>query len=220
MSDNTSAKKPKRARKDEAKAERRDAILDAAERVLARRGWELTHYGEVAREAGLSRALVYVYFPERDDLIQAVCSRGLAVLAARFEAALARHRSGLEQVMAIGRAYHGFAIEEPLYFEVLSHMQAKETDVHDDTNPAHVHGQDCLGAVARALANGLADGSVRAGIGDPGATAVAIWAFTHGLIQISSRKEEMLKADFNLTATTMMEHGFNLMRGSLAAEKS
>jgi hypothetical protein len=37
------------------------------------------------------------------------------------------------------------------------------------------------------------------------------------MIQISSQKEAMLKRDFRLSAAKAMEHGFALLRGSLAA---
>lgn len=215
MDDNTSAKEVKRARNDEDKAARREAILDAAEGVVARKGWDQSNYGEIAKAAGLSRALVYVYFPEREDLFGAICARGLAALEARFAAAMRRHKLGLDQVTALGRAYYAFSIEEPLYFEILSQFHAQEMAAADKPDEAHTHGQGCLMAVAQALANGLEDGSVRPQIGDPRPTAVAIWAFTHGLIQISARKEAMLQQDFGLTAAKTMEHGFGLLRGSL-----
>jgi AcrR family transcriptional regulator len=215
MSDKASVKEVHRARKDVDKAVRRDEILDAAEVVIGRKGWDPTNYGDVAKQAGLSRALVYVYFPERNDLFHGVCARGLAALQARFEAAIKRHKTGIEQVMALGRAYYAFSIEETLYFELLSKFHAQEMEEGCNPDPAQERGQGCLMQVAMALGNGLADGTIREGIGDPRSSAVAIWAFTHGLIQISSRKEAMLKHEFDLTTAKMMEHGFGLLRGSL-----
>ena len=215
MSDKASVKEVQRARKDVDKAVRRDAILDAAEVVIARGGWEQANYGEIAKEAGLSRALVYVYFPERETMFHAVCARGLAELVKRFEAAMARHKTGIEQVVAIGRAYYAFSIEEPLYFEILSQFHAEEMQEDRSPDEAHENGQGCLILVVKALENGLADGTVRPSIGDPRPSAVAIWAFTHGLIQIASRKEAMLKHEFDLTTAKTMEHGFGMLRGSL-----
>ena len=211
---------PVRARREEEKAQRREAIVDAAELVIAKHGWEDTNFGEIARRSRLSRSLVYFYFPDREELFHAVCDRGLSSMLRRFEAAVAKHRTGLEQIMAIGRAYYAFSQAEPLRFEILSRMQAQETDPaaqSEAVKGAEDRGRGCLVLVAQALATGLADGSIRPGIGDPGPTAVAVWAFTHGLIQISSQKEAMLKQDFNLTAAKTMEHGFALLRGSLAA---
>lgn len=221
MTDKVSKKSPLQARREEEKEERRQEILDAAERVIAKSGWEATNFGEVAKRARLSRSLVYFYFPTRDDLFHAVCDRGMADLEARFQAAIDSHPSGLDQLMAIGRAYHEFSRTEPLYFELLSQFQAREYDTEGQGVPeesAHDHGRSCLGLVAQALANGLADGSVKKTVGDPRPTAVAIWAFTHGLIQIASQKEAMLKEHFQLSAKQTMDHGFGLLRGALGAQ--
>lgn len=211
---------PIRERREEEKEERRRAILDAAEKVIARDGWEATNFGEIAREARLSRTLVYVYFPTRDELFHTICRRGLRELERRFAAA-AGARNGLESVMAIGRAYHQFSLDKPLYFTVLSNFQGRDVNPGDQTAneaEAHAQGRLCLTLVAQALSRGVADGSIRRSIGDPGPTAISVWAFTHGLIQIASRKEAMLLEDFGLTAAKAMEQGFKLLRGSLAAK--
>ena len=56
----------------EEKIRRRAEILDAAEAVAARFGWENTTMDQVARKARLSRALVYVYFTDKTDLTSGI----------------------------------------------------------------------------------------------------------------------------------------------------
>ncbi len=219
MADPISTPDPLRARRDQEKEKRREAILDAAERVIAKHGWEATDFGKIATRARLSRGLVYVYFPTRDDLFHAVCARGLVDLKDRFAAATKKHKTGLEQAMALGRAYYAFAQTQPLYFDLISQFQGRDLDPENETESekeSHDYGRDCLGQLVQALANGVADGSIRKTIGDPRPSAVAIWAFTHGLIQISTRKECMLQQAFQLGAGQTIEHGFMLLRSSLA----
>jgi AcrR family transcriptional regulator len=219
MADKVSTKTPVQTRRAEEKEQRRQTILDAAERVIAKKGWDNTNFGEIAQRTRLSRSLVYFYFPTRDDLFHAVCDRGMEDLERRFRAAMGRHPTGIDQLMALGRAYHAFSVEEPLYFSLLSQSQAKQRN-SDEKSPAEessdTHGRNCLELVAQALGNGVADGTIRKGIGDPRPSAVAIWAFTHGLIQISAREATMLKQDFQLTSKQMLDHGFNLLRDSLS----
>jgi AcrR family transcriptional regulator len=211
-----------RTRRDEEKEMRRQDILDAAERVIAKHGWESADFGKIAERARLSRSLVYVYFPTRDDLFHAVCSRGLADLERRFATVMATRASGLELSMAIGRAYHAFSQEQPLYFELIALHQAKELDPDTQSKneeQANKFGGECLGLLVQAIALGLKDGSIGKSVGDPRPAAVSMWAFTHGLIQIASRKECMLQENFQLSAKQMMEHGFTLMRRTLAARE-
>lgn len=222
MSHPVPQKSPIQARRREEKEERRQQILNAAEKVIQKHGWEATNYGEIAKRARLSRSLVYFYFPTRDDLFHAVCDRGMEALERRFSKAIAENRQGLDQLMAIGRAYHEFSEKEPLYFELLSVFQAREFVPEGQRLPeeqAHDHGRNCLGLVVQALANGLKDRSVRKSVGEPGPTAIAIWAFTHGLIQIATQKEAMLKEQFGLSAQQTLEHGFALLRSSLGPPK-
>ena len=126
--DKVSKVDPLRTRREEEKEERRQAILDAAEKVIARDGWEATNFGEIAKRARLSRSLVYFYFPARDDIFHAVCGRGLADMERRFAKAFRSERVGLDQVLAIGRAYYEFSLAEPLYFKMLAEYQARDLE--------------------------------------------------------------------------------------------
>src|SRR6185295_5636455 len=102
-------------RRQEEKERRRGEILDAVEAVAASRGWDAMTMDEVARKARLSRALVYVYFKDKTDLLFGVGARGLSVLKQKFVEGIALHPSGIEQVEAMGRAYLSFSQEYPVY---------------------------------------------------------------------------------------------------------
>src|SRR6201987_3966226 len=54
---------------------KRKQILDAAEKLLLRNGYEATTMAEVARRAGGANNAVYWYFPSKDDLLAAVLDR-------------------------------------------------------------------------------------------------------------------------------------------------
>jgi AcrR family transcriptional regulator len=71
-----------------------EAILDAAERLLAAR--ENASITAVASEAGLSRVTVYAHFPNRTALLQAVVKRTVERAAAVLEEAESGSGSPLE----------------------------------------------------------------------------------------------------------------------------
>lgn len=80
MTDHTSAAGPGRGRgrpiKDGKTSEEvRSNLLDATERVLARVGVTALSMGAVAREAGYSRGVVYRYFDNRDEVLDALVVR-------------------------------------------------------------------------------------------------------------------------------------------------
>jgi AcrR family transcriptional regulator len=50
-------------------------ILDAAEALLLRDGYDATAMAAIARRAGVANAAVYWYFPSKDDVLAAVLQR-------------------------------------------------------------------------------------------------------------------------------------------------
>lgn len=65
----------RRARAAERKTERRDAILDAAERLVRDAPFEAIHVERVARRLGLAKGTLYLYFETKEALFLAVLRR-------------------------------------------------------------------------------------------------------------------------------------------------
>ena len=85
-------------RRQEEKERRRAEILDAAEAVCAVVGWDDMTMDQVARKARLSRALLYVYFKDKQDLLFGLCERALGMLEAALHGSVARQKRGLDQM--------------------------------------------------------------------------------------------------------------------------
>jgi TetR/AcrR family transcriptional repressor of uid operon len=70
--------------KPETLAQRRDHILDAAERCFARNGFHSASMQMICREAGVSAGALYIYFPSKEALIAGICERDRAEFLERF----------------------------------------------------------------------------------------------------------------------------------------
>lgn len=77
------------------------SILDGAERLFARKGFDATTVKEIGREAGVNAALIYYYFTDKRGLHQAVINRFGQELIARATGALAEASSPEDVVRAI-----------------------------------------------------------------------------------------------------------------------
>ena len=117
-------------RRQEEKERRRTEILDAAEQVTGSSGWDELTMDQVARRARLSRALLYVYFKDKVDLMYALCERSLITLQQRFRG-LQSKPLGLDKVYAVGEAYIAFAEECPVYFDILARCGLREVNTKD-----------------------------------------------------------------------------------------
>ncbi len=80
--------RPTRTRRPDARPEE---LIDAALAVFAERGFRAASLEEVARQAGVSKGTVYLYFASKDDLFRAMVERKIVVLLEEGEALLSRH---------------------------------------------------------------------------------------------------------------------------------
>lgn len=183
-------------RRQEEKERRRAEFIDAAEAVAAEVGIDAMTMDEVARKARLSRALLYVYFQDKADLLFAICERGLADLYTRFEAAAQAPASGREQIGAIGRAFVAFSREQPVHYEALAKFA-----MH---SPAGLEGDSneraCLAVGDRVhelldacIERGMHDGSIRASAGPAGLIGLTLWGYMLGIIQLATTKSAVIE---------------------------
>ena len=200
-------------RREDERERRRGEILDAAEALYIDKGWEALTVDQVARSARLSRALVYVYFRDKEDLLFAIGERAMRLLRDRFTAALSSRQSGMDQIEAIGRAYIGYAHEFPHYFDFCSRFQSKSETAGAGSNAeaCKLMGDQVLGTVVQAIVTGMGDGSVRSGLGEPRMFALTLWAFTHGIIQLAMVKGDDL-ARHGVAIPDFTDNAFVLIR--------
>jgi AcrR family transcriptional regulator len=95
--------------------ERRETILQAAERVFAARGLHGTPTIEIAKAAGISQAYLFRLFPTKAELFIALVRRCNDRIHRTFvEAAAAAKASGEDVLPAMGRAYVGLLDDREL----------------------------------------------------------------------------------------------------------
>jgi TetR/AcrR family transcriptional regulator, repressor for uid operon len=69
-----------------ADAERRERIIEAAERAFVRHGFHAATMQHVADEAGMSPGNLYRYFPSKEAIVEGLCEVDKARRAASFDA--------------------------------------------------------------------------------------------------------------------------------------
>jgi len=104
----------------------RTGLLDAAERLFARRGFRSTTIKAIAGEAGVNTALLYYYFPDKQGLYHAVLERAFGGLILEGQGRLAEMTDPEEAVrgfVALQASYFGRHPNRPHLFvrELLDH---------------------------------------------------------------------------------------------------
>ena len=184
-------------RRQEEKERRRADLIDAALAVAAEVGIEAMTMDEVARKARLSRALLYVYFQNKPDLLLAICERALASLHARFEAAAAQEpASGRAQIGAMGRAFVAFSRVEPVHYDALAKFALHSpTGLASDSNEHACLkcGDRVHETMVASIERGIRDGSIRADVGPPALVGLTLWGYMAGIIQLAATKSTVIE---------------------------
>jgi AcrR family transcriptional regulator len=136
-------------------ARSREAILDAAERLYAERGYEATSLSEVGQLAGLSRATPAYFFGSKAELYRAVLERCFAearaaVLAGRDRALASREPP--ETILAgVISDYFDFLAQRPRFIRLMEREALGDGPAWGGARPGIAAGQEALAAIVEEL---------------------------------------------------------------------
>jgi AcrR family transcriptional regulator len=148
---------------------RKHLILEAACRAIARTGAASVRVSDVAREAGVSTALVHYYFPSRADVIVQAFAHTDDMADAVAAGALGALTSGRERVERLILAWAGDDPAIRTNWAVWHEMW--QYAAHDDTARAMVADshREWIEQVAGLIGEGVDDGSISADVDVDGA---------------------------------------------------
>jgi len=212
-----------RSRNEDEKLQRHEAILSAAEKVFFNRGLEKTTMDHIAKAAGLSRSLLYVYFDDKDDIHTALCSRALDSLYQRKLAAYAECRTGAEKVRAGGLAYYRFYLEEPDSFKTLClrmSLAGETRSTHQQIKPAQQKTQQqeekIMSLMESAIMQGIEDGSIiKSKVSDPLQTALYLRGALHGIIMLQDASGSQIFDTAGLERDALIRYGIDTLASTL-----
>jgi AcrR family transcriptional regulator len=98
----------------------RALLLDAAELLMSQRAPEEIRIEDVAAQAGISAASVYVHFGTKDAMLAAVTERVLGVATDALRSAYAAQTSPLERFAGVGAAYLRLLLDHPAVVKYLT----------------------------------------------------------------------------------------------------
>ncbi len=106
--------------KDEAKLARQTLIIDAAERVFAVKPFNKISIRDIAREAGISHASIYRYFPDQQSLFVEAFLHGAGEIAGTLAGLLENGK--IPDITKISDAYVTYLMDNDQYFRMMTHF--------------------------------------------------------------------------------------------------
>jgi AcrR family transcriptional regulator len=171
---------------------KRDAILAAAQRVAVENGFHALSMSAVGREAGVSKAAIYLYFESRAALVAAILLRNATRMTPLLRDALTNAGTGLEAIRALLEAHVTFYSAHPQHFAFmltgLLHRRHVATDEQAFAEFRAKLGEN-VGLVTQAIERGKLDGSIRRDL-DTRLLAKHLWASFLGVFLMHYDCEE------------------------------
>jgi TetR/AcrR family fatty acid metabolism transcriptional regulator len=101
------------------KEQKREAILDAAIRVFAEKGFHGSRISDVAKEAGVAEGTIYLYFRNKDDLLLSVFSKRVGAFVEDVNTYVALQKTPGDKLKAIVEKHFSHLESDPHLAQVL-----------------------------------------------------------------------------------------------------
>ncbi|MGB9221915.1 TetR/AcrR family transcriptional regulator [Mycobacterium sp.] len=154
--------------------DRKQRILQVAQRLLTRNGWRSTTLAQIAGEAGVTPAGLLHHFESKDQLLHAVLD------ARDLDDESHADRAGgdlISQIAQVADRFHRAPELVGTFTVLLVENILPEAPLHNRMLARH---REAVDIVAEMIRSGQADGRYRTDI-DPAIKAVEILAFVHGM---------------------------------------
>ena len=110
--------KPLSTRRQRRKSDTATRILDAAEEMLASRGYQHARMDEIAEHADVAVGTLYTYFNSKENLYRAVVNRAIESDQAFMDRAQVSSDDPVEQLTAVAEEYRALVRQHPLIFRL------------------------------------------------------------------------------------------------------
>ena len=208
-------------RKKEPQNVHRKNISRAAEQLFMERGIENTSMNDIAKEAGYSKATLYVYFKNKEELIGVLVLESMQKLYDYIRLALAESNDTKERYRKICYGLVNYQEEFPFYFKMVLdtiNIDFESTHFLPEEKETFLIGEQINDLLIDFLKNGIERGEIRSDI-EILPTIFSFWGMLSGLIQIATNKESYIGQRMERTKMEFLTYGFDMIYKSIILDE-
>ena len=211
-------------RKEKEKEIRRNDIIEAAERIFFKKGYDNATMDDVAKEAEFSKRTVYVYFNSKEQIYFEIMTRGYKLLIGMLKDDSQREKAcnAIEGIRQISLTLYRFSKDYPEYFKAIMEYENGELDFqkgipNQSREECYVLGEEILGHLTGALEKGIAEDCIRSDL-DVVKTALVLWACMIGVFNTAKKKENYIMNYHSTTPEELVSAAFEFIIRSIQSE--
>lgn len=174
---------PPKTKTPEQRSALQQLILDAARELFVARGIEAVSMREIAKRVGYSPTTLYLYFQDKQHLLQTLCDHDFLTLAHELRA-LEQEDNPLAQIKALCQSYSRYAQLYPNQYRLMF-MTPKFNISKDTTTLRHGNPEQDAYAYLLAMVESAHQQQVfHPEAGDSNLIAQTLWAGIHGVCSL------------------------------------
>ena len=197
-------------RKDREKAEMRKMILTAAIQLFIQEGYESVTIRKIADRIEYSPGTIYTYFKDKDSIFYALHVEGFDMLYQK-QLSIQGINDPRERLLAHGRAYIEFAIENPEYYDIMFVISGPQEIICMKED--WTQGQRSYDLLKRNVAECKAIGLFKDEVAE--AVAFFLWSTVHGIASLLIRRGYALNNMYDQDSSAMIESSLKIMESIL-----
>lgn len=208
-------------RKEREKEQRKEDILNAAQKIFFEKGLLLTTMDEIAEAAELSKGTLYLYYNSKEDLYLAVMMRGLYVLYGMVDVNINSDRSIVKKLLALENIYLDFFESQKNYFRMFYFFQTPQfhKQVSEEMrNSCSMFTHKIWDLVIGLLKKGMENELIRSDI-NPVEIAIILWSSSTALMLRIDNEDQMWKERMNIDLIHTLKTSNALIFEAILTEK-
>lgn len=207
-------------RKREPESAHRERIASAAQALFAQRGIAATTMDDIAKAAGYSKATLYVYFKNKEEIVSVLVLESMKLLDDCLTEALCQEQTAQARYGRLCEGLVRYQEEFPFYFDMVLdtiNVDFDEADCPPEDAETYRIGEELNRKIEEFLAAGVERGELR-GDAPLMLTIFTFWGMLSGIIRLAANKEDYVKRTLGLSKHQFLEYGFGLLYASIAKE--
>ena len=208
-------------RKKEPRSVHRENIVSAASALFMERGIAATSMDDIAKAAGYSKATLYVYFENKEEIVGILVLNSMKKLYDYISSALIQHETTKARYDFICRGLVQYQEEFPFYFKMVLdkiNIDFESKEYLPEERETYQIGEEINEKIKNFLLSGMEKGDLRNDL-DIMPAIFNFWGMLSGIIQLASNKEEYIKKSMGLSKIKFLEYGFSLVYHSIAIKE-
>lgn len=208
-------------RKKEPRSVHRENIVSAASALFVEKGIAAASMDDIAKAAGYSKATLYVYFKNKEEIVGILVLNSMKKLYDYISCALAQHENTETRYRFICRSLVQYQEEFPFYFKMVLdkiNIDFESQGYLPEEKETYQIGEEINDKIKDFLLSGMEKGDLRSDL-EIMPTIFNFWGMLSGIIQLAVNKEEYIKESMGLSKKQFLEYGFSLTYHSIAVKE-